>query len=358
MSRLLKVLALLAALSIGVVGPAHALQIIPQFDASITGDPNGAILQQTIRAVIAVYEANLTDNLTVKIKFELMNTGLGRSATAIQTNSYLSYRAALQAHATSADDFTAITFLPMISVNPVDADPNVFVKQSLGRLLGLPNPFPASLDSTISLNTSLMNLQADIAGFDPQKYSLYATVAHELDEALGFGSRLDRGMTGAIQPEDLFRYDLTGARSFTTNALALAYFSLDGQNRLAQFNQLPEGDFGDWYSIGGQIPQVQDAFGTPGAHPDIGVEWRVLDAIGYTRSPGSSWVDFSFPTISNLNAGTFDLPFNSLVSALLFVPSGGTALIKSSNSTAVPLRIARSTPMRLVAVNGTVHIGR
>ncbi|HSY43008.1 MAG TPA: hypothetical protein VK811_03800, partial [Candidatus Acidoferrum sp.] len=31
----------------------------------------------------------------------------------------------------------------------------------------------------------------------------------------------------------------------------------------------------------GQIPEVQDAFATPGASPNLGVELRVLDVLGY-----------------------------------------------------------------------------
>ena len=91
-----------------------------------------------------------------------------------------------------------------------------------------------------------------------------------------------------MSPEDLFRYDAGGARIYSTNAGASSYFSLDGLTNLAQFNQVASGDFGDWLSFGGgQIPQVQDAFAPPNSSPVLGVELRVLDAIGYTRVQGS-----------------------------------------------------------------------
>src|SRR6185295_9268981 len=58
---------------------------------------------------------------------------------------------------------------------------------------------------------------------------------------------------------------------------------LDGNTHLAQFNQDAGGDFGDWYSPGGQTPQIQDAFATAGSAPVLGVELRVLDVLGYHR---------------------------------------------------------------------------
>jgi hypothetical protein len=88
--------------------------------------------------------------------------------------------------------------------------------------------------------------------------------------------------TGPIFPEDLFRYDSSGNRNYTTSVSATSYFSIDGTNDLAQFNQVGSGDFGDWYSYyGGVVPEVQDAFATPGASPNPGVELRVLDVLGY-----------------------------------------------------------------------------
>src|SRR6185369_2143859 len=123
---------------------------------------------------------------------------------------------------------------------------------------------------------------------DPSKYSLFAVASHEIDEVLGFASALnglnngDLTPTGAIAPEDLFRYDQNGARSLTTALNAVAYFSLDGVTHIARFSQQQGGDFSDWYSPG-QPPQVQDAFSTAGAAPVLGVELRALDVIGYTR---------------------------------------------------------------------------
>ena len=81
------------------------------------------------------------------------------------------------------------------------------------------------------------------------------------------------------------RYDVAGARSFTTNSAATAFFSIDGTTDLAQFdNQNDGGDFGDWQSNPlppGVAPKVQDAFPTPFATPLLSVELTALDVIGY-----------------------------------------------------------------------------
>jgi hypothetical protein len=158
-------------------------------------------------------------------------------------------------------------------------------------------------DGTISLNTSLMNLS--LSSTNLSKYSLFSTVCHEIDEVLGMSSRLnglnngDASPTDAANPMDLFRYDGTGARSFTTDVNAASYFSLNGSADLVQFNQHQGGDFQDFYSYsGGQTPRVQDAYATAGTQPAPNVELTILDAIGYTRMVAAR------PTLSVTRVGT------------------------------------------------------
>jgi hypothetical protein len=82
-------------------------------------------------------------------------------------------------------------------------------------------------------------------------------------------------------PEDLFRFDSSGHRSFTAGGDD-AYFSIDGgATLLARFNQTSGGDYGDWWSTGSHDTEVQDAFATPGATPDPDIELTALDVIGY-----------------------------------------------------------------------------
>jgi hypothetical protein len=274
----------------------NGLTIIPIFDTSITSDPQAAVIESTINSAIAVYSENFSDPVIICIKFvEDPTIGLAQSLTEITDGTYSQYRAALAARASSADDAIAVSHLPNVATNPVNGSTVMVLYHPLLRALGiraevaLGNP-----DSTITLSITNMNLSPDAT--DPTKFSLFAATCHEINEALGLGSGLVGGQPAPIDyifPEDLFRYDQAGTRSFTIDPNAESYFSLDGVNLLARFNQRGPGDFGDWYSCftsqcgGFPPPQVQDAYATVGANPVLGIELRALDVIGYTRRGAS-----------------------------------------------------------------------
>jgi hypothetical protein len=282
----------LLALGVASTRPAYGSLIITSiFDSTIINDPNAALIEGTINSALAVYMAKISTNITVVINFAEMVSGLGQSSTYFSNISYSAYRAALAASAADVTDSTALAHLPGGPTNPVDGSTIISVTTANLRALGINvNPPAGQPDSFVGLNTSLMNL--DRNSTDPSKYDLMAVVSHEVDEALGFGSGLNGGNT---RPEDLFRYAANGTRSYTTSSSASAYFSLNGATDLAQFNQSGGGaDYGDWSSSG--VAKVQDAFGTPGSTPNLGVELTALDAIGYTLTtpePGT-WALFGF----------------------------------------------------------------
>jgi hypothetical protein len=267
---------------------AHAgLVITPTFGSSITSDPNAAAIEGVINSAIAVYQSKFTDPITVTIQFNEMNSGLGQSVTGFYNVPYQSYLNALTADAKSANDATALAHLPAGPNNPVNGDASINVKSANARAVGLPGSFPGivngTFDGAIGLNTHITDVGSP--GTSGQ-FSLLATVEHEIDEVLGLGSSLPSQPFSTIFPEDLYRYDSTGGRSFTTSSSAQAFFSIDGTTLLAQFdNQNDGGDFGDWQSNplpNGVSPQVQDAFATPFAHPTLGDnEITALDVIGY-----------------------------------------------------------------------------
>jgi hypothetical protein len=290
---------------------AHAnLVIVPTFDSTITSDPNAATIENTITNLIAFYQASFADNITVTITFKEMTSGLGMSETYYKPGvSYSSYRSKLVARATTVNDGIALAHLPNTTTNPVNGSSTMAIYFANGRALGFSgnwNPPSGHTDSTISLNTALLNLSR--ASIDPSKYDLYAVTAHEIDEALGLNSALDNLSNGASAPAgdigvlDLFRYDENGNRSFNTDPAAQAYFSLDGTIWLERFNQDDQGDFHDWYSPGGQTAHIQDAFAQPGTTPDFNVELVALDVIGYhylvpaltLTSAGNGWETLSW----------------------------------------------------------------
>ena len=202
--------ALLVGAVLGGASPSPALIINPIWDATITGDVNAAIIQGSINAVIAQYQAIFSDAITVPIKFQEVTGGLGGSSTFFGTIGYSTYRTFLAADATMASDATALAHLLGGAVNPVNGAAAVALTTANFRALGLSaNPPAGNPDSTISLNTSIMNL--DRTAINPGKYDLMAVAAHEIDEALGFGSALNGLANGAATPTgaawnlDLFR---------------------------------------------------------------------------------------------------------------------------------------------------------
>jgi hypothetical protein len=297
-SRLVFPIILAIVFVMGAV-PAHAdvaLNIIPTFAANITSDPNAAAIEATINSAIAFYQSTFTTHtaapIGVTIDFQ-EGGGLGASNTTLYKVSYSSFSAALNG-ATSGDptDTSALSGLPVSGTNPVTGSSTINVKTAELRALGYTGVPPiGGFDGVITLNTSITTP----GGAGP--YSLLAVVEHEIDEVLGLGSDLGQAnpFFNDPAPEDLFRYAAGGARSYTTNPAALAYFSLTGAIDLAQFdNQNDGGDWGDWQSnprAPGVGPKVQDAFATPGSTPFLdrtSPETIALDAMGYNLSAVST----------------------------------------------------------------------
>jgi len=268
-----------AAISITVNSPLAGLIIVPVWDSTIQNDLNAAAIENTINAAILVYETKFSDPVTVTITFKEMSGGLGQSSTFIGPLSYSSYYNALLADSKTTNDVIALAHLPGGSINPADGTSSIQVTTANQRALGFnANPPPGSSDSTISLNMSIININR--ISINPSKYDLMAVVSHEIDEALGTSSGLPTPANA--RPPDLFRFTAAGARTYTTSGDD-AWFSIDGGlTDLVRYNQNATGDFGDWWSIGvPHTPRVQDAAGTPGAIPNLGIELTVLDVIGW-----------------------------------------------------------------------------
>ena len=337
----------------------RAMTINPVFDISITSDPQANTIEAEIISAISVYESTFSDPITVTINFREQSTGLGNSGYPTLQFSYTSYIAALTSHATTADDATALAHLPNGGNNPVNNNVNVELHLPLARALGFnADPGAGNPDGNIALNTSIMNFTR--TSIDPNKYSLFAVASHEINEVLGFSSILNGATngaptpTGAVEPEDLFRYNQNGTRSFTTALNTTAYFSIDGTTDLARFNQQQGGDFADWYSGGGQTPQVQDAGQTAGSTPSLGVELRVLDVIGFHRGTDAVWVDFTFNGFQN---GSYTNPYQTLAAGANAIYAGGLVLIKGPRASVGGMPLTISKAMTLQAVGGEVTIG-
>ena len=272
--------------------PAH-LTITPTYDSTITSNANAATIESSIQSEINVYQNSFSNPVNVNIAFKGNETiSLGQSSTVISSLSYTQFRTALFAtKATSTDNLDFENSFPAGPNNPVNNNSNIIVTSANARAIGIDYGLgSAGIDSTISLKTSIMNLSRTGAQ-DSSKYDLQTVVAHEIDEALGFGSALNGLANGATSPtraigvSDLYRFSAPGTRSLSTNVNANAYLSVDGGlTNLVNFNQTAGGDFSDYMSVAGS-PHVQDAFNTPGAQADLGTaELTTLRDIGYNSS--------------------------------------------------------------------------
>jgi hypothetical protein len=265
---------------------AQALVIVPTFDSSITSDPNAATIESTINTAIQFYQARFSDPITVTVEFqEITTAGLfGHSSWWYYNISYSQYLTALQQDSATSNDTVALANLSSGTSNPVTGTSTMRVKTANLRavgITGLNSGISGGYDGVIGLHTSELNLSR--VSINPSKGDLLATVEHELDEVLGLGSALDENVTNPF-PEDLFRYTSTGSHTFITNG-DNAYFSIDGTNFPARFNQIAGEDYGDWWVAGAHVPQVQDAFATDGATPNPKTELIALDVIGYNLLP-------------------------------------------------------------------------
>jgi hypothetical protein len=153
--------------------------------------------------------------------------------------------------------------------------------------LGVGGPY----DGIITIN-SLQPVQftrpVSAGNFDAQMFT-----EHEIDEVLGMGSHLNSPAPQDLAPIDLFSWSSLNARN--TSSSGLRFFSIDrGLHYIVQFNQNPDGDFGD-YDSDGFCPAtrlyVQNAFNCDGQSTDISAtspEGISLDVIGYDLIPANS----------------------------------------------------------------------
>jgi hypothetical protein len=296
-----KVFGVLSLFAVGCVSANANLLIVPTFESSITSDANAAAIEAAINTDISTIDSYIANNVTVTIDFT-EGGGLGESSTYYAGLSYTGYLNALQNNQTlSVNDVTALATLPAGPNNPVNGNASIETDLPVLRALGFgANPPAGQPDSTITLNTSIMNLSRT-GPQNPSDYDIQSVAMHEIDEVLGIGgagSMLASGTTGPVGSLDLFRYSAPGVRSYTTSTTATPYFSINGGvTDLVHFNQYGnQSDYGDWADgvspadgQGNSPAQVQDAFGGPGVDVNLGPnELTALDIVGWNLTPAGS----------------------------------------------------------------------
>ena len=258
----------------------------------------------TLNTTIAALYSAAFSNANASIYITFGSTDLGESYTGLNLVSYSSYRGALLASESSANDATAITD-SVPATSPFGSD-SVAITTATARALGFStspaitgNDGSCCYDGMITISSS-MRSSGDLyyrnGTITSGQYDFYTVVQHETDEVLGTASCVfgcDFSGTIAFAPADLFRYHSSGTRSFAagnnsscaSSNSANACFSIDGIHMLQQYNNLDNGeDGGDW-APNCAHPLVQDSESCPGvAGLNISptAEILVLDVVGFT----------------------------------------------------------------------------
>jgi hypothetical protein len=294
------------AMAVTTVATA-GLNINATFDSSITGNSNAAAMEAMINRAIAIYESLFSDPVTIQIRFRYATTAsdgsplqqgtVSQSDIAVYTIPWSTFINALRADAKTGNDNLANASLPGSALSA-----NIEPTSANGRAVGLDTP-PAMFangtvgdggpyDGIVTLNSSVpFQFTRPVSGsnFDAQR-----STEHEMDEVIGLRSRLG-GQGSDLCPQDLFSWSSAGHRNITSSGTR--YFSINGgSTNIVNFNQDPNGDFGDWLSEAcpQTHPYVQNAFGCTGQSSDIAAtspEGVNLDVIGYdlVNAPTTGW---------------------------------------------------------------------
>jgi hypothetical protein len=289
--------------------PATGLNINPTFDSSITGNPNAAAIEAMINRAISFHESLFSDPITIQIRFRYSTTGpdgtplpasaIAQSAFVIYQVPWSTYIGALRTDARTSNDNLANASLPGTALSP-----NIKPRSAGGRAVGLDTP-PAMFangtvgqggpyDGIVTLNSSVpyqFNRPTSAGHLDAQR-----STEHEVDEVIGLGSRLGNNGNN-LHPQDLFSWSSPGVRNLASSGTR--YFSINrGSTNIVNFNQHPNGDFGDWLSTAcpQAHPYVQNAFVCTGQSSDIAAtspEGINLDVVGYDlvnrpQAPGAA----------------------------------------------------------------------
>jgi VCBS repeat-containing protein len=259
----------------------------PSVDSAFLNNPTGeAAFKGAVAAAISFYEQTFTDNVTLNITFGLKDLGSAHGESAPEDGADLSFaqvKEYLLKSASSSDDKTAISTLHNDPTN----NGTFFISSAEAKAFGLPG---SDDDGTVWLNSSLLTDY----NFDSQhraisdKVDATGVLEHEISETMGRIGLVGQDELG-FTPLDLFRFTNSHERVVSNLAEDLnapSFFSIDGKNNLAQYdnglsstNVDARGDFGDWINS-----TVGDAFGGlahPGAQLVTSLDLKEMDIIGW-----------------------------------------------------------------------------
>ena len=280
----------------GATVPTTGLTIHATFDSSITGNANAAAIEAMINRAIAIYESLFRDPITIQIRFRYATTApdgtpmppgrVAQSNFVVYAIPWGTYINALRADARTSNDNLANT-----SIGSYFFSANIHPSSSDGRAVRLDTPTAMFANGTVGVGGPYDGIVTLNSGapqqftrpIDANHFDAQRLTEHEMDEVIGFGSRLN--FSGNFRPQDLFSWSSAGVRNITSSGAR--YFSINGGvTNIVGFNQRQDGDLGDWLSAAcpQAHPYVQNAFACRGQSSDIAArspEGINLDVIGY-----------------------------------------------------------------------------
>jgi hypothetical protein len=256
------------------------LTINVSYDPSVNAAPSG--FKTAVDAAVQYFESTFTTPVTINIAFgygEVNNLPIQSLAESLSNNitqDYAQVVAALANHATSSDDQSAFATLP--SQDPTNG--GIFrVSLAQAKALGMPGVPSGQIDGHVGLSST------EPFNFDPNnravagEFDAVGALEHEISEVMGrTGSLGTYAGPNVYKITDLFRYASPGVRDLAPGP---GFFSLDGTNLLAQYNDPTHGgDAVDWSTA---VPQ--DAFDqgqTIGQSNVVSpVDLREMDVLGW-----------------------------------------------------------------------------
>ena len=309
-------------------GPrAHATEIVPQFDTSITAQPDAAAIEADISYAVRTLNLLYTNPVTIPITFRdqaipcsTPNTcDVASSQTITETVPYLDYRAALTRDSAANPGNTTLA-VAVAHLGAGNSAQSVVITQSQGQML---SQYGLSSSGTFGANIITLNSNAayTFAGpvlacpgecrpavhgipVQPGTYDASALLFHEMNEILGGGgqgSTLNACLSGqcaALGSLDLYRYSADGTPSYSTSASTHAYLSFDGGATDAagsgiDFNApapgLDAGDFNDLSTACQSNVALIQGYACPGtiaeAYTAASPEFAMMSAIGWDHVP-------------------------------------------------------------------------
>ena len=280
-----------AAVSAGLLAgeSARGLVINVTYDSTVTSAANSAQIQSGFAYAAQQFTSRYSDPITINITVAAGTTGLGGSSTQLAGfYTYTQIRNALIADATTANDASAVSTLPV--VDPTGGH-NYATSTAQAKALSLTGA-STNNDGTYTFNNTLSYT------FDPNnravagKYDFIGVSMHEISEIMGripgLGANFGDGGPDYL-PFDLFRYTAAGTRNFTNgNGI---YFSINnGTTNLKNFN-FPNGNGSDPQDWASGTNDSFNAFTGSGVQNDLTpVDITTMDVIGYDLIPEPSGI--------------------------------------------------------------------